>query len=275
MNFRNNNQFQKFITGIILIFTLSFLFSNVFFIQNDKFETAKASVKTVNVKAAKKSSKKPKHKKTAYLTFDDGPSVNTDKVLKILDKYKIKATFFVVGLNTDKTTVKRLKKILKKGHNIGIHSMTHNYKQVYANLAAFKKDVYAIRDFVKKSTGVDARIYRFPGGSSNGVSKTNMYKIIKWLESAGFKYFDWNLGGTDAAWPAPSANAIYNAIAMYSKSNSDKIVLLHDSKDKVNTVKALPRIIERLKKDGYKFEKIDINTKPVHHNVNKKYKKIK
>ena len=65
MDFRNNNQFQKFITSIILIFTLSFLFSNVFFIQNNKFETAKASVKTVNVKAAKKSSKKPKHKKTA------------------------------------------------------------------------------------------------------------------------------------------------------------------------------------------------------------------
>ena len=102
-----------------------------------------------------------------------------------------------------------------------------------------------------------------------------MYEIIKWLKSAGFEYYDWNLGGTDAAWPAPSANAIYNAIRIYSKSNTDKIVLLHDSKDKVNTVKALPGIIKLLKKEGYKFAKINKNTKPVHHNVNKKYKKIK
>ena len=102
-----------------------------------------------------------------------------------------------------------------------------------------------------------------------------MYTIIKWLKSKGFEYYDWNLGGTDAAWPAPSADAIYNAIAMYSKSNSDKIVLLHDSRGKENSVKALPRIIKKLKKEGYKFAKIDEKTKPVHHNVNKKYKKIK
>ena len=211
-------------------------------------------------------------KKKAYLTFDDGPSINTDKVLKILDKYKIKATFFVIG-KTDKDSIRRYKEIVKRGHNIGLHSLTHDYKQIYANLNAFKKDVYAIRDIVKKYTGVDSKIYRFPGGSSNKVSKTNMYKIIKWLKSAGFEYYDWNLGGTDAAWPSPSANAIYNAIAKNAGSNTDKIVLLHDSKDKVNTVKALPRIIEKLKKEDYEFAKIDKNIKPVHHKVNKKYKR--
>ena len=211
--------------------------------------------------------------KKAYLTFDDGPSINTDKVLKILDKYKIKATFFVIG-KTDKDSIRRYKEIVKRGHNIGLHSLTHDYKQIYANLDAFKKDVYAIRDIVKKYTGVDSKIYRFPGGSSNKVSKTNMHKIIKWLKSAGFEYYDWNLGGTDAAWPSPSAKAIYNAIAKNAGSNTDKIVLLHDSKDKVNTVKALPRIIKKLKKEGYEFAKININTKPVHHKVNKKYKKI-
>ena len=213
-------------------------------------------------------------KKKAYLTFDDGPSINTDKVLNILDKYKIKATFFVVG-RTDRESVRRYREIVKRGHNIGLHSLTHNYKQVYARLDSFKKDVYAIRDIVKKYTGVDSKIYRFPGGSSNAVSKTNMYKVIKWLKSAGYEYFDWNLGGTDAAWPPPSADAIYKAIAKYAGSNTDKIVLLHDSRDKANTVKALPKIIKKLKKEGYVFAKIDINTKPVHHKVNKKYKKIK
>lgn len=272
--YRNN---LLYITGLMLIFVFSFVFS-VMFYSNVSFNTVKASVKTMDKKkdkTKKKITKNPIYHKTAYLTFDDGPSANTDKVLKILDKYKIKATFFVVGLNTDKANIKRLKEIVKRGHNIGLHSLTHNYKQVYASLDAFKKDVYAIRDLVKKHTGVDSKIYRFPGGSSNGVSKTNMYTVIDWLESAGFVYYDWNLGGTDAAWPAPSADKIYNDIAKYSKSNFDKVVLLHDSKDKINSVKALPRIIEKLKKEGYKFEKINKDTKPVHHKVNKKYKKIK
>ncbi len=99
-----------------------------------------------------------------------------------------------------------------------------------------------------------------------------MHKVIKWIRSAGYQYFDWNLGGTDAAYPPPSANAIYNAIAMYAGSNTDKIVLLHDSQDKVNTLRALPRIIELLKREGYRFAKITKNTKPVHHRVNPKYK---
>lgn len=275
MNIDKNYRCRFHSFAFIMIFILSFLLNNIiFFNSGDSLNTATASVKSVYTKKNKTTVKKA-HQKIAYLTFDDGPSENTDKVLNILDKYKIKATFFVVGLNQNKATVKRLKEIVKRGHSLGIHSLTHNYKQIYASLEAFKKDVYAIRDFVKKSTGIDAKIYRFPGGSSNGVSKTNMYTIIEWLESAGFKYFDWNLGGTDAAWPAPSADKIYNDIAMYSKSNSDKIVLIHDSKGKENSVKALPRIIKKLKKEGYAFAKITEDTKPVHHNVNKKYKKIK
>ncbi|MGP1612688.1 MAG: polysaccharide deacetylase family protein [Catonella sp.] len=276
MNIDKKYKCRLYSFSFIMIFILSFLLNNIIFFNSSALlNTVNASVKTVYAKKKAKKTVKKVQQKIAYLTFDDGPSENTDKVLNILDKYKIKATFFVVGLNQDKAAVKRLKEIVKRGHSLGIHSLTHNYKQIYASLDAFKKDVYAIRDFVKKSTGIDAKIYRFPGGSSNGVSKTNMYTIIEWLESAGFKYFDWNLGGTDAAWPAPSADKIYNDIAMYSKSNSDKIVLIHDSKGKENSVKALPKIIEKLKKEGYKFDKITEDTKPVHHNVNKKYKKIK
>lgn len=268
------------LSALLLLFVLSFTFNMaiVGYTSVEKVLAADSSVRAKKkgktkkkiVKEVTKKAHKQVHKKTAYLTFDDGPSVNTDKVLDILDKYKIKATFFVVG-RTDKASIKRYKEIVKRGHNIGLHSLTHNYKLVYANLDSFKKDVYAIRDIVKKYTGIDSKLYRFPGGSSNGVAKINMHKVIKWINEAGYHYFDWNLGGTDAAFPAPSANAIYNAIAMYAGSNTDKIVLLHDSKDKVNTVKALPRIIELLKKEGYRFAKITKNTKPVHHRVNPKY----
>ena len=261
---------------IVSAFVFNFLIAD--FVSPDTAIAANRNFSAIKTgkatkKAANKTSKTKKkiHQKTAYLTFDDGPSVNTDKVLDILDRYKIKATFFVVG-RTDKASIRRYKEIVKRGHNIGLHSLTHNYKLVYASLDSFKKDVYAIRDIVKKYTGVDSKIYRFPGGSSNAVSKTNMYKVIKWLKSAGYEYFDWNFGGTDAAYPPPSANAIYNAIAMYAGSNTDKIVLLHDSQDKVNTLRALPRIIELLKREGYRFAKITKNTKPVHHRVNPKYK---
>ena len=258
---------------IVSAFVFNFLIAD--FVSPDTAIAANRTFSAIKTgKAKKKATKKTKkkiHQKTAYLTFDDGPSVNTDKVLDILDRYKIKATFFVVG-RTDKASIRRYKEIVKRGHNIGLHSLTHNYKLVYASLDSFKKDVYAIRDIVKKYTGVDSKIYRFPGGSSNGVAKINMHKVIKWIRSAGYQYFDWNLGGTDAAYPPPSANAIYNAIAMYAGSNTDKIVLLHDSQDKVNTLKALPRIIELLKREGYRFAKITKNTKPVHHRVNPKYK---
>ena len=261
---------------IVSAFVFNFLIAD--FVSPDTAIAANRNFSAIKTgkatkKAANKTSKTKKkiHQKTAYLTFDDGPSVNTDKVLDILDRYKIKATFFVVG-RTDKASIRRYKEIVKRGHNIGLHSLTHNYKLVYASLDSFKKDVYAIRDIVKKYTGVDSKIYRFPGGSSNGVAKINMHIVIKWIRSAGYQYFDWNLGGTDAAYPPPSANAIYNAIAMYAGSNTDKIVLLHDSKDKVNTLRALPRIIELLKREGYRFAKITKNTKPVHHRVNPKYK---
>ena len=233
---------------IVSAFVFNFLIAD--FVSPDTAIAANRTFSAIKTgKAKKKATNKTKkkiHQKTAYLTFDDGPSVNTDKVLDILDRYKIKATFFVVG-RTDKASIRRYKEIVKK-------------------------DVYAIRDIVKKYTGVDSKIYRFPGGSSNGVAKINMHKVIKWIRSAGYQYFDWNLGGTDAAYPPPSANAIYNAIAMYAGSNTDKIVLLHDSQDKVNTLKALPRIIELLKREGYRFAKITKNTKPVHHRVNPKYK---
>ena len=258
---------------IVSAFVFNFLIAD--FVSPDTAIAANRTFSAIKSgKVKKKATNKTKnkiHQKTAYLTFDDGPSVNTDKVLDILDRYKIKATFFVVG-RTDKASIRRYKEIVKRDHNIGLHSLTHNYKLVYASLDSFKKDVYAIRDIVKKYTGVDSKIYRFPGGSSNGVAKINMHKVIKWIRSAGYQYFDWNLGGTDAAYPPPSANAIYNAIAMYAGSNTDKIVLLHDSQDKVNTLRALPRIIELLKREGYRFAKITKNTKPVHHRVNPKYK---
>lgn len=203
--------------------------------------------------------------KIAYLTFDDGPSENTDKILDILDKYNIKATFFVIG-KKDKASEQRYKKIVEKGHTIALHSMTHNYKLIYSNLKSFKKDFKKISNLVKRYTGITSKYYRFPGGSSNKVSKVSMSKLIRWLKKKGITYFDWNSGGGDAV-PKYSVKNIYDSIVKFSGVYNKLTVLMHDSYNKVNTVKALPKIIEKLSKDGYKFLKITDETKPIHHKI--------
>ena len=96
-----------------------------------------------------------------YLTFDDGPSRNTIDILNILDKYNIKATFFVTG-NESEQGIAVLKEIVKRGHTIGVHSYSHDYKKIYSNVDAFLDDFYKAFDYVYKNTGVKPTIFRFP-----------------------------------------------------------------------------------------------------------------
>lgn len=230
-------------------------------------EKNKSSKKEAGKK--KKNSKKFNGKKV-YLTFDDGPSENTDEVLKILDKYDVKGTFFVIG-REDKQSKKRYKTIVEKGHTIGLHSYTHNYRQIYANLNAFKKDYKRIDDLVYKVTGVRTHYYRFPGGTSNTVSPISMKVFVDYFNKKGIRYYDWNVQCGDAVKIPPTPYTLYsnvvNSIA-YSKQNSF-IVLIHDSKPMKNSVKALPLILDWLKKNKYEILPIDDDTVPVHHNVAK------
>ena len=100
--------------------------------------------------------------KVVYLTFDDGPTPNnTPRILEILKRNNIKATFFVIGQNPD-----MYKQIVNEGHAIAIHTYSHEYKQVYASVDAFFADLYKLRDLIKEKTGVDPKVTRFPGGSN-------------------------------------------------------------------------------------------------------------
>lgn len=221
--------------------------------------------------AGQKKKNKTKQGKKVYLTFDDGPSRNTDEVLKILDKYKVKASFFVIG-KTDKLSRKRYKKIVESGHTIGLHSFTHKYKQIYADLKAFQKDLKRISDLVYDVTGVRSGYYRFPGGSSNTISPTDMRVFIDYLKKEGMEYFDWNVQCGDAVRKPPAPGVLYNnVIRSIKRSKADSfIVLIHDSQHMKNSVKALPLIIEHLQKDGYQLLPIDDDTEPVHHLVSKR-----
>ena len=210
-------------------------------------------------KATMKQEKKSRNTKRVYLTFDDGPSQNTTKILSILDKYDAKATFFVVYRKGDKNK-KLYKRIVDEGHTIGIHSFTHNYKNIYSSEKAFCKDVVSMRNYIYNVTGVKTNFYRFPGGSGNTVSKVDIKKCINYLNKESIIYYDWNVDNGDATGKKLSDKQLINNVVKNVKTKNTPIVLMHDAATKNSTVKTLPMIIKILKKQGYEFAGIDENT---------------
>ena len=207
----------------------------------------------------------PSSGKTVYLTFDDGPSQYTPEILNVLDRYGVKATFFVVNGRYNSV----MKDIVNRGNAIGLHSYSHNYASVYSSDAAFYSDLNKISAVVKEQTGVETKIMRFPGGSSNTVSKKYsagiMSRLAKSVTENGYVYFDWNCANGDAA----GANTVEKQLAnckSYPKSASNIIVLMHDSKS--TTLEALPKIIEYYKSCGMSFGVLTTATPPVHHGIN-------
>jgi peptidoglycan/xylan/chitin deacetylase (PgdA/CDA1 family) len=199
-----------------------------------------------------------------YLTFDDGPSGSSDQILDILDDYNVKATFFVNG-RTDDHSISVYKRIVDEGHTIAMHSYTHKYNEVYASLDNFKEDLENIRDLIYDVTGVESVYYRFPGGSSNRVSATDMSVFIDYLDQAGITYFDWNVMSGDAtSSPYTSNDLIENVMGDVVKYKSS-VVLMHDADNKKATVEALPELIETLQKMGAQILPIDEETTVVQH----------
>ncbi len=181
-----------------------------------------------------------------YLTFDDGPSRETDVILDILKEYDVKATFFVLGKEDEKSAM-AYKRIVAEGHTLGMHSYSHKYREIYASTQSFEDDIEKMQKFLYDITGVTSTIYRFPGGSSNKVSRTGIYDLIGVLEKRNIDYFDWNVSSGDAAGTALGAKQIVNNVMRGIGDKKDCIVLFHDSAAKKSTVEALPEIIERIK----------------------------
>lgn len=199
---------------------------------------------------------------TVYLTFDDGPSDRTSDILEILDRYGIKATFFVCGGEGEKEQ-ELMREIVNAGHTIGIHSISHDYEKIYASVESYLDDFYETYMCIYNATGVKPQIFRFPGGSINNYNRFTYMQIIAEMTRRGFVYYDWNVSGEDAVHGA-DWTSIYNNIMSGIQSNSaDRaIVLLHDSQSKEATVLVLEDIIEKLTDEGYKFDKLDNTVNP-------------
>ena len=197
-----------------------------------------------------------------YLTFDDGAGAGTEQILNILAKYNIKATFFVV--NPNQLTVRAA----NEGHSIGLHSATHNYGKIYSSVDAYFADLQEIHDEVLSLTGIDSKIIRFPGGSSNTVSKNYctgiMSQLVKLVQERGYSYFDWNVDCEDGAGVTDHDTLVNNVLSEVSHGKQN-VVLMHDSKS--TTAAALEDIITSLIAQGYEFAKLDENSTMVIHGV--------
>ena len=180
-----------------------------------------------------------------YLTFDDGPSSNTEAILEILDRYGIKATFFVVG-KTDEHSQEMYRRILEEGHTLGMHSYSHRYGEIYASSEAFTEDLDKIQSYLYEMTGETSCFYRFPGGSSNALSSTDVQELIDVLDERGIIYFDWNVVNGDAGSVKLSAAQLADNVTNNMERYRTAIVLMHDAAGKTTTVEALPMIIERI-----------------------------
>ena len=205
-----------------------------------------------------------KNRKTAFLTFDDGPTPNTIKILDILKENNIKATFFVTGYQTEnrgKAGEDILKRIVDEGHTLGIHSYSHVYNKIYKSFDSFFEDYDKVSDLVEEITGVKPTITRFPGGTASAQDFCKKYagsadvydQIYKELERRGVSVADWNVDSND--WKADSPKVINNVIngskAMLNKEVKAALILMHE---KTSTIKSLQNIIVELSNLGFEFE---------------------
>ena len=233
------------------------------------YETTKVeeSVKDTETKAEEPAKINPVKSsgKKVYLTFDDGPSSNTDQILDILKDYDVKATFFVVG-KTDERSVKAYQRIVEEGHTLAMHSYSHRYDESYESKEAFARDLNSLQEYLYETTGVWPRIYRFPGGSSNTVSKVDMQELIEYLTDIGITYFDWNVASGDAVSRTLPAETIVNNCLSGIEKQKESVILMHDASNKGTTIEALPRIIEAIQEQGdAELLPITDETVPVQH----------
>lgn len=206
--------------------------------------------------------------KIVYLTFDDGPSANTKKILDILDRYDAKATFFVTG--NGKEYNEYIKEAHERGHTIGLHSYCHEYNIIYSSMDAYFRDLTKLENMVEKIIGYKPRYIRFPGGSSNKVSikyhKGIMTLLTQKVIEKGYQYYDWNGETGDATGNHVSVETLIKNATV--KNDNNIVMLAHDTDAKDTTVQALPAIIQYYQKKGYVFKAIDDQSFYAHQSLN-------
>ena len=205
-----------------------------------------------------------------YLTFDDGPSNLTLDILNILKEEDVKATFFITGQSDSINYI--IKRAYDEGHTIGLHTYSHDYSYVYSSVDNYFNDLNNISNKLENIIGKKSNLIRFPGGSSNTVSRNYSVGIMSRLTgevlNRGYRYFDWNVDADDAGGAYSDSNRIYLNVVNNLSHYRANVVLMHDSYGHTATRDALRNIIQYGKRNGYKFASIDDNTPTIIHGVN-------
>lgn len=195
--------------------------------------------------------------KKCYLTFDDGPSSVTPQILDVLEKYKVKATFFVTGDRAE-ANPEIMKSIAKAGHTIGNHTYSHVYSNVYNSGESFKDEVQKCKSAIDTALGYeyDNLVFRFPGGYDSLTDENTKANYRNILKSIDYKYIDWSCLTGDSNTTTPTADYLMDTLRLTigSSRSGDIVVLMHDSPTKEITAKTLPKVIEYLYEEGYQFE---------------------
>ena len=223
-----------------------------------------ALTRNVTVEAVERPDTEYPKGKVIYLTFDDGPGIHTRQLLDVLDAYGAKATFFV----TDSGYDSMMQQIVRRGHSIGIHSVSHKYEQIYASPEAFFEDLYAMQQIIYENTGVLTTLMRFPGGSSNAISRRYcegiMTTLTQAVQDAGFQYFDWNVLSGDAG-ETTKTEEVYDFVIEGVQQHRVSIVLQHDIH--YYSVAAVEKILQWGRRNGYQFLALRENSPGFHQEV--------
>lgn len=235
-----------------------------YWIENAKGERVEAD-RLVTVRPLRNPDTADPEGKRIYLTFDDGPGPYTDRLLDVLGAYNVKATFFVTCRYPDYFGC--IGRASREGHSIGVHTASHNYQAIYASEKAFFDDFDSVEALIHAQTGSDSTLCRFPGGSSNTVSRFNrgiMTRLARAVGEKGYQYFDWNVSSGDAG-ETTSTDQVFENITRGCAGHRVSVVLQHDIKD--FSVDAVERVIVWGLTNGYSFAALDETGPLVHHKI--------
>ena len=203
--------------------------------------------------------------KKVYLTFDDGPGSQTGKILDILKKNHVKATFFVTG-KEDPSSKKIYQRIVKEGHTLAMHSYSHIQDVIYDSKEAFEKDLKQINRCLYEATGVHTKFYRFPGGSSTQNTSLPIQNFIDVLKKNHYLYLDWNVISPDINNANATKEQVVTGVMQGVDAYDTAVVFMYDVADKPMTVKALPSIIKQIKAKNYELLPVDESMILIQHN---------
>lgn len=248
---------------LILIFDL---------VSMSNFKKKIFAVPIVESSYEKERERKSNHK-TVFITFDDGPSINnTRNIIKILNEYNIKATFFIIG-NKGEEYSEIVKELHKSGMCIASHTYTHEYERIFKSVDDYRNDLEKCDEFIENLVGEKPVPYiRIPGGTHNSSSgKSNMNNIINYLKDNNINYVGWNVCSNDALGRNIPSYKLFSNVKNQTEKVETRtnilVLLMHDSYYKKTTVEVLPQILDYYVSKGYEFKTFKDITKQEHNQM--------